>query len=230
MRALRLAEQLGRRIAAEALGSFFLFATVVGSGIMAEALSGGNVAIALLGNTLATGAILFVLIAMLGPVSGAHFNPAVTLVMAARRSLIWRDVAPYVAAQLVGGILGVWVAHLMFDLPLLQLSAKARTGVGQWTGEMVATFGLILTILGTLRHRPGLVPASVGLYISAAYWFTSSTSFANPAITVARSLSNSFAGIAPADVPMFIAAQLVGAALAAAVGRILFDEAVDRPA
>lgn len=216
-------DPLARRLAAEAVGSFFLFSTVIGSGIMAEALSGGNMAIALLGNTLATGAILFVLIAMLGPISGAHFNPAVSLVMAFRRDLKWRAVAPYVAAQLVGGILGVLVAHLMFDLPVLQLSAKARTGIGQWTGEMVATFGLVLTILGTLRHRPGLVPASVGLYISAAYWFTSSTSFANPAITIARSLSDTFAGIAPTDVPMFIAAQLAGAALAAWAGHLLFD-------
>jgi glycerol uptake facilitator-like aquaporin len=185
-------------------------------------LSGGNVAIALLGNTLATGAILFVMIAMLGPVSGAHFNPAVTLVMAARRDLKWRDVLPYVAAQLAGGIIGVLVAHLMFDLPILQLSAKARTGIGQWTGELVATFGLILTILGTLRYRPGAVPASVALYISAAYWFTSSTSFANPAITIARSLSDSFAGIAPADVPLFILFQLLGAGLAALVASLLF--------
>ena len=215
---------LPRRLAAEALGSFFLFATVIGSGIMAEALSGGNVAIALLGNTLATGAILFVLIAMLGPVSGAHFNPAVTVVFAARRDLMWRDVLAYILAQLAGGILGVLVAHLMFDQPLLQLSAKARTGIGQWTGELVATFGLILTILGTLRHRPSAVPASVALYISAAYWFTSSTSFANPAITVARSLSDSFAGIAPADVPMFILAQLAGAALAALTARLLFED------
>ena len=223
-------EPLARRLAAEALGSFFLFGTVIGSGIMAEALSGGNVAIALLGNTLATGAILFVLIAVLAPISGAHFNPAVTLVMAARRDLKWRDVLPYFLAQLAGGIIGVLVAHLMFDLPILQLSAKARTGLGQWTGELVATFGLILTILGTLRHRPSAVPATVALYISAAYWFTSSTSFANPAITIARSLSDSFAGIAPADVPMFIAAQLVGAALAALVGRLLFDQTVDHPA
>ena len=224
------ANSLRRRLAAEALGSFFLFGTVIGSGIMAEALSGGNVAIALLGNTLATGAILFVLIAMLGPVSGAHFNPAVTLVMASRWELNWRDVVPYFMAQLIGGILGVLVAHLMFDLPILQLSAKARTGVGQWTGELVATFGLILTILGTLRHRPCFVPATVALYISAAYWFTSSTSFANPAITFARSLSDSFAGIAPGDVPMFIASQLIGAAMAALVGHFLFDDNVDQQA
>ncbi|MEO6114357.1 MAG: MIP/aquaporin family protein [Sphingomicrobium sp.] len=213
-----------RRLAAEALGSFFLFATVIGSGIMAEALAGGNVALALLANTAATGAILFVLIAMLGPVSGAHFNPAVTLVMAARRDLAWRDVAPYIAAQLAGGILGVFAAHLMFDQPLIQASVHARTGIGQWTGELIATFGLILTILGTLRHRPGAVPASVALYISAAYWFTSSTSFANPAITIARSISDSFAGIAPADVPGFILAQLAGAALAAIAARWLFDD------
>ena len=213
---------LSQRTAAEALGSFFLFAAVIGSGIMAEALSGGNVAIALIGNTLATGAILFVLIAMLGPVSGAHFNPAVTLVMAARRELPGRDVLPYLAAQLVGGVLGAFAAHLMFDLPVLQLSAKARTGVGQWTGELIATFGLILTILGTSRFRPNAVPASVALYITAAYWFTSSTSFANPAITIVRSLSDSFAGIAPADVPAFVAAQLTGAALAALAASRLF--------
>jgi glycerol uptake facilitator-like aquaporin len=211
-----------RRLAAEALGSFFLFATVIGSGIMAETLSGGNVALALLGNTLATGAILFVLIAMIGPISGAHFNPAVTLVMAARRELPWHDVAPYLAAQLIGGLLGAFVAHLMFDLPILQVSAKARTGLGQWTGELVATLGLILTILGTARHRPNAVAASVALYITAAYWFTSSTSFANPAITIVRSFSDSFAGIAPGDVPAFIAAQLAGAGLAALVASTLF--------
>jgi glycerol uptake facilitator-like aquaporin len=219
-----LAESLGRRLAAEAVGSFFLFGTVIGSGIMAEALSGGNVAIALLGNTLATGAILFVLIGMFGPLSGAHFNPAVTLVMAGRREMPWSNVAPYLAAQLLGGLLGAFAAHLMFDLPILQTSLKARSGIGQWTGELVATFGLILTILGTIRHRPKAVPASVALYITAAYWFTSSTSFANPAITVVRSLSDSFAGIAPADVPMFVVAQLAGAALAALAARPLFDK------
>jgi glycerol uptake facilitator-like aquaporin len=214
---------LRQRLAAEAVGSFFLFGTVIGSGIMAETLSGGNVAIALLGNTLATGAILFVLITMLAPVSGAHFNPAVTLVMAARRELSWRDVAPYLAAQLLGGLLGAIAAHLMFDQPILQLSLKARTGVGQWTGELVATFGLILTIVGTAKYRPNAVAASVALYITAAYWFTSSTSFANPAITIIRSLSNSFAGIAPADVPMFIIAQLAGALAGAIAGKALFD-------
>jgi glycerol uptake facilitator-like aquaporin len=213
---------LARRLAAEGVGTFFLFATVIGSGIMAETLSRGNDAVALLANTMATGAILFVLITMLGPISGAHMNPAVSLVAASRRELARSDAAAYVAAQLLSGILGAWTAHLMFDLPALQLSVKARTGLGQWTGEAVATFGLILTILGTVRHRPAWVPASVALYIVAAYWFTSSTSFANPAITVARSLSDSFAGIAPADVPAFIAAQLLGAALAALLARYLF--------
>jgi glycerol uptake facilitator-like aquaporin len=215
---------LGRRLAAEALGSFFLFAAVIGSGIMAETLAGGNVAIALLANTLATGAILFVTITMLGPISGGHFNPAVTIVMAARRDLPARDILPYIAAQLAGGLLGAWAAHLMFDLPILQVSLKARTGLGQWAGEFIATFGLILTILGTLKHRPAAIPASVALYITAAYWFTSSTSFANPAITIARSMSDSFAGIAPADVPMFILVQLLGAATAAVVAKYLFDD------
>jgi glycerol uptake facilitator-like aquaporin len=219
-----------RALAAEAIGSFFLFATVVGSGIMADTLSGGNVGVALLANAIATGAMLFVLIAMLGPVSGAHFNPAVTLVMALGRSIAPRTAVLYVAAQLAGGILGVWAAHLMFDLPLLQFSAKARTGGGQWAGEFVATFGLILAILGTVRHRPDWVAPSVALYITAAYWFTSSTSFANPAIAVARSLSDSFAGIAPADVPAFVAAQLGGAVAAWLCGRWLFTERDDEAA
>jgi glycerol uptake facilitator-like aquaporin len=212
-----------RRLAAEGVGSFFLFVTVIGSGIMAEHLSRGNDAVALLGNTIATGAILFVLITMLGPISGAHMNPAVTLVAAFRRDLARRDAAAYMVVQLAFGILGAWAAHLMFDLPTLQLSVKARTGLGQWAGEAIATFGLILTIIGTVRHRPSWVPASVALYIVAAYWFTSSTSFANPAITIARSLSNSFAGIAPHDVPLFIVAQLVGAACGAALSCVLFD-------
>jgi glycerol uptake facilitator-like aquaporin len=215
---------LSRRLAAEGVGSFFLFATVIGSGIMAENLSRGNDAVALLGNTIATGAILFVLITMLGPVSGAHMNPAVSLVAASRRELRWRDAGAYAVTQIAFGILGAWAVHLMFDLPTLQLSVKARTGLGQWTGEAIATFGLILTILGTVRHRPSAVPASVALYITAAYWFTSSTSFANPAITIARSLSNSFAGIAPHDVPGFVAAQLVGAAIGAVVGHLLFEK------
>ena len=212
-----------RRVAAEGLGAFFLFACVIGSGIMAQNLSGGNDAIALLGNTLATGAILFVLITMLGPISGAHMNPAVSLVAAARRELSWGDAAAYILAQFGFGILGAWAAHLMFGLPTLQLSVKARTGLGQWTGEFIATFGLILTIIGTVRFRERWVPATVALYITAAYWFTSSTSFANPAITVARSLTNTFAGIAPHDVPLFIVAQLLGAGCAALVARWLFD-------
>lgn len=213
---------LERRIVAEAVGSFFLFACVIGSGIMAEHLSGGNDAVALLGNTIATGAMLFVLITMLGPISGAHMNPAVSLVAASRGELRWIEAGLYIIAQLVFGILGAWAAHLMFDLPTLQLSVKARTGLGQAVGELIATFGLILTILGTVRHRPEWVPPSVALYITAAYWFTSSTSFANPAITVARSLSDTFAGIAPADVPLFVEAQLVGAAMAAILARWLF--------
>lgn len=213
---------LGRRIAAEGLGAFFLFACVIGSGIMGQSLSDGNVAIALLGNTLATGAILFVLITMLGPISGAHMNPAVSLVAAARGELLWGDAGAYIVAQLAFGILGAVAAHLMFDLPLLQLSEKSRTGIGQWTGEAIAAFGLVLTILGTVRFRREWVAPSVALYITAAYWFTSSTSFANPAITVARSLSNTFAGIAPADVLPFIAAQLLGASLAAITAKFLF--------
>ena len=222
--ALTYQPPLARRIVAEGLGSFFLFACVIGSGIMAERLSGGNDAVALLGNTLATGAILFVLITMLGPISGAHMNPAVSLVAASRRELSWPYAAAYLFAQLCFGILGAWAAHLMFELPALQLSVKARTGLGQWIGEAIATFGLILTILGTVRFRPQSVPASVGLYITAAYWFTSSTSFANPAITIARSLSDTFAGIAPRDVPLFIVAQLIGAAVAALLARWLFEE------
>jgi len=219
---------LSRRVAAEGLGAFFLFACVIGSGIMAENLSSGNDAVALLGNTLATGAILFVLITMLGPISGAHMNPAVSLVAASRRELGWSDAAAYVASQFAFGILGAWAAHLMFDLPTLQLSVKARTGLGQWTGEFIATFGLILTILGTVRFRREWVPASVALYITAAYWFTSSTSFANPAITIARSLTNSFAGIAPHDAPLFIVAQLLGAVSAGGVASLLFGGRSER--
>lgn len=214
---------LQRRLGSEALGSFFLFATVIGSGIMAANLSGGNDAVALLGNTLATGAMLFVLITMLGPISGAHMNPAVSLVAATRGDLRWKDSAGYIVTQLAFGILGAWAAHLMFDLPTLQLSVKVRNGLGQWASEAIATCGLIVTILGTVRHRPPWVPASVALYITAAYWFTASTSFANPAITVARSLTDTFAGIAPDDVPMFVLAQLVGACLGAVTSKALFD-------
>ena len=213
-----------RALLAEALGSLLLFTAVIGSGIMAERLAGGNVAIALLGNTLATGAILFVLITMFGPVSGAHLNPAVTLVMRLRGHLSTRLAIAYAAAQVAGGIVGVWLAHLMFDQPIVELSSKIRGGPGQLTGEAVATFGLILTILGTTRMRPAAVPASVALYITAAYWFTSSTSFANPAITLARSMSDSFTGIAPASVLAFVAAQIVGAIAAHLVAHALFDE------
>lgn len=212
---------MSREVFAEALGSFFLFAAVVGSGIMAETLAGGNVAVALLGNTLATAAILFVLITMLGPISGAHFNPAVTLAFALRGETGAVRALAFVAAQLCGGIIGVWAAHLMFDLPVLQWGTTARTGSGQWTGEAIATFGLVLTILATLETRREWVPVSVALYIAAGYWFTSSTSFANPAITVARSLSDTFAGIAPGDVPGFVAAQIAGALAALAAARLL---------
>ena len=214
----------GQAILAEALGSLLLFATVIGSGIMAERLADGNVAIALLGNTLATGAILFVLITMLGPISGAHLNPAVTLVMHLRGFTRTGMAAIYVAAQLAGGILGVWIAHIMFAVPVFQLSGELRSGPGQLMGEGLATFGLLLTILGTAKARPSATPASVALYITAAYWFTSSTSFANPAITIARSLSDSFAGIAPACVPAFIAAQLAGALAAHLLGKIIFAD------
>ena len=203
-----------QKLIAEFVGTAFLLATVVGSGIMAEQLSGGNVAIALLGNTIPTGAILFVLITFFGPVSGAHFNPAVTLVFALRREISKADSVLFVIFQILGGIIGVWAAHLMFDLDLLQFSQKARTGNSQWFAEVVATFGLIVTILGTLRARAEAVPLAVGLYITAAYWFTASTSFANPAVTLARSLSDTFAGIMPADMPGFIVAQLLGAVIA----------------
>ena len=214
-----------QKLFAEAIGSFFLFATLVGSGIMAEQLADGNVAVALLGNTVATGAMLFVLITMLGPVSGAHFNPAVSLVFRLRGELKSVALFAFIAAQLAGGILGVWAAHAMFDQPILQFSQHVRTGPGQWLGEALATFGLVFTILATIKAKPEAVPISVALYITAAYWFTSSTSFANPAITIARSLSDSFAGIAPAGVPAFIAAQLVGAVAAWAVMRFMLEKA-----
>lgn len=198
----------------EALGSFFLFAAVVGSGIMGERLAGGNIAIALLANTLATAAILYVLIAMLGPLSGAHFNPAVSLVMRLKGQENWALTALRVAVQLGAGIAGVWAAHAMFGEAILQLATKVRSGPAQLLSEGIATFGLIATILLTERYRPASIAASVALYIAAAYWFTASTSFANPAITVARSLTNSFAGIAPTNAPAFIAAQLMGALVA----------------
>ncbi|MEM9086462.1 MAG: MIP/aquaporin family protein [Pseudomonadota bacterium] len=208
---------VSRQLAAEAIGSFFLFVAVIGSGIMAENLAGPNVALALLANTVATGAILFVLIAVLGPISGAHFNPAVTLAFLVRRDISLGKASGFIAAQIGGGALGAFAAHLMFDLPIFQFSTKARAGLGQWAGEFVATFGLVLTILVLLRYRASAIPAAVALYITSAYWFTSSTSFANPAITIVRSLSDTFAGIAPADVPLFIVAQLGGALAATAV-------------
>lgn len=223
-----MTEPLARRLLAEGLGSAILFATVIGSGIMAERLAGGNVAVALLANSVATGAMLFVLITILGPISGAHFNPAVSLVMALRGAVGWRDAASYALAQLVCGITGAWLAHLMFDVPILQVSTHLRTGLGQWAGETVATFGLILTILGTVRQRPTQVPAAVALYITAAYWFTSSTSFANPAITVARSLTDSFSGVAPRDAPMFIVFQIAGALLGTLAANVLFPIGAQR--
>jgi len=206
----------GRRVFCEALGTAFLLAAVVGSGIMAQRLSGGNAALALLGNTLPTGAILAVLILVFGPLSGAHFNPAVSLAFAVRRALPWLDTAGYVTAQIGGGLIGVWVAHFMFDLPLWQVSATSRTGADQWLAEFVATFGLLLTIFGCAARTPAAIPYAVGLYITSAYWFTASTSFANPAVTVARSLSDTFAGIHPGSAPAFIVAQLIG--MLAAVG------------
>jgi glycerol uptake facilitator-like aquaporin len=204
---------LPRRLAAEALGTALLVATVVGSGIMAESLT-KDVALALLGNTLPTGAILVVLITIFGPISGAHFNPAVTLVFALKRDLTPRETLSYVAAQIAGGIAGTIIAHAMFALPLLDASLKARTGGAQWFAEAVAAFGLIATILGGIRFERAAVPWLVGLYITAAYWFTSSTSFANPAVAIARSLTNTFSGIRPADLPGFIAAELCGAVAA----------------
>jgi len=216
---------LSRRLAAEALGSGLLLAVVVGSGIMGQRLAGGNVALALLGNTLATGAALVVLVTVFGPVSGAHFNPAVTLVAALRRDLPWRAALAYSPAQLAGAILGVWCAHAMFGEAIWQVSTKPRLGVAQAFAEFIATFGLLATILGTVRFRPDFTAVAVGLYITAAYWFTASTSFANPAVTIARSLSDTFAGIAPSGVPAFILAQTAGALVAAAVfGWLLKDE------
>lgn len=200
-----------QKLGAEALGTALLVATVVGSGIMAETLAAGNIGIALLANTIATGAILFVLITMFGPVSGAHFNPVVSLVFALRRELGLGALFAFTAAQIAGGIAGTLLAHAMFDQPLLQFSAHIRTGPSQWLSEAVATFALMLTILGTLRAKPDAVPASVAMVIVAGYWFTASTSFANPAVTIARTLSDTFAGIAPANAPLFIAAQIIGA-------------------
>jgi glycerol uptake facilitator-like aquaporin len=211
-----------QRLVAEALGTAILVATVVGSGIMADKLAGGNQAIALLGNTIPTGAILVVLITILGPISGAHFNPAVTLVFAVRGATPWGGVIPYILVQCVGGIAGTAVAHLMFDLAPLAIGTTARSGASQWLAEAVATFTLVTAILGGIKHAPQAVPLLVGLTITATYWFTSSTSFANPAVTLARGFTTTFAGIAINHVPGFVVAQMVGAAVAALLAPLLF--------
>jgi glycerol uptake facilitator-like aquaporin len=215
---------LTRRLVAEALGTALLVATVVGSGIMADRLT-TDTAMALMANAIPTGAMLFVLISLFAPVSGAHFNPAVTAVFALRRELAWPTAAGYVLAQLAGGIIGTVAAHLMFELPALQLATHVRTGASQWLSEAVAAFGLVMVILGGLRARPQAIPALVGLYVSGAYWFTASTSFANPAVTLARALTDTFAGIRPVDAPGFIIAQLVGALLALGLAGWLFGAA-----
>lgn len=208
---------LASKLLSEGLGSALLLATVIGSGIMGAKLAGGNVALALLGNTISTGAMLVVLILIFGPISGAHFNPAVTVAFALRRELDWSRVTPYVAAQIGGAVAGVWLAHAMFDLSILQVSTTVRTGWGQWIAEATATFGLLVTIFGCISGAAQAVPFAVGLYITAAYWFTASTSFANPAVSIARAMSDTFAGIAPASVPAFIMAQMAGMLIALAV-------------
>lgn len=208
-----------RKLAAEGLGTAFLLATVVGSGVMAAKLAGGNIAIALLGNTIPTGAILVVLISTLGPISGAHFNPLVSLASLINRSMKPGEVAAYISAQIIGAVLGVFIAHAMFDLPLLQASTTPRSGGAQWLAEVVASFGLLTVIFLSVRNAAQQVAMNVGLYITAAYWFTASTSFANPAVTLARSFSDTFAGIRPEDVLGFVLAQLIGAALAVTVDR-----------
>ena len=210
------------KLIAEAVGTLLLLATVIGSGIMGETLSPDNVAVALLGNTIPTGAILFVLITMLGPVSGAHFNPAVTLVFWLRKEIPAGEAVAYIAVQIVGGIAGVLLANAMFDLDVFQVSEKIRSSQGQWISEIVATFGLVFAILATLRSRPDAVAAVVGLYITAAYWFTASTSFANPAVTISRQFSNTFAGIEPGSVVMFLLCQIIGALLGYGVTRLIF--------
>ena len=215
-------QTLARRAVAEAIGTAFLLAAIVGSGIMAERLSGGNIALALLCNAIATGAALTVLIFVFEPLSGAHFNPAVSIAFVVRGEMDTRSMATYVVAQFVGAILGVWLAHLMFELPVFQISTTVRSGPGQWVAEIVATLGLLLTILGCMAKNPSAIPVAVGLYIASAYWFTASTSFANPAVTVARSLSDTFAGIAPAGVPFFVVAQLLGTIAAVALARWLW--------
>ena len=217
---------LSRRLAAEALGTAMLVATVVGSGIMADRLT-NDVALALLGNTIPTGAILVVLITILGPISGAHFNPAVTMVFALRREIEANAALLYTVAQIAGGVAGSFIAHAMFELPIIEVSATVRTGTGQWIAEAVAAFGLVFTILAGLRFRPDAIPGLVGLYITAAYWFTASTSFANPAVTIARAFSDTFAGIRLGDVPAFIAAQLLGAVCGLLVARWLYAPRLD---
>jgi glycerol uptake facilitator-like aquaporin len=213
---------LARRAASEFLGTAFLLAAVVGSGVMAQRLAGGNVALALLCNTLATGAILTVIIVVFGPISNAHFNPAVSIAFALRGEMPWRTAAIYIAVQIAGAVAGVWLAHLMFELPVWQFSTNVRSGAGQWLAEAIATFGLLLTIFG-LARTPAAIPYAVGLYITSAYWFTASTSFANPAVTIARSLSDTFAGIAPSGAPIFIAAQLAGMLIAVLLARWLWQ-------
>jgi len=222
------ATTLGRRLAGEFLGTVLLLAVVIGSGIMGERLAAGNTAIALLGNTLATGAALVVLITIFGPLSGAQFNPAVTLAFAWRREIGWALAGGYILTQMTGAVAGVWIAHLMFAEPILQISTKLRGGPAQGFSEFIATFGLLGTILGCLRFRRDFVPTAVGLYITSAYWFTASTSFANPAVTIARALSDSFAGIAPASVPLFIAGQFAAVAVAVPLFGWLFRQ--DHPA
>ena len=221
---------LSRRIAAEFIGTWLLVATVVGSGIMAESLADGNLAVALLGNTLATGAILVVLIVVLGPISGAHLNPAVSLIFVLGRELAVVDAALYVCAQVAGGLAGALTAHAMFDLPLLQVSEHARSGTGQWISEAIASFGLIATILGTRRFRAEMIPVAVALYVVAGYWFTASTCFANPAVALARSITNTFSGIRPLDVPWFVLAEIAGALIAAGVFRWLLVGRKDQTA
>jgi len=213
-----------QKLLAESLGTAFLLIGVVGSGIMGAALADGNIAIALLANAIATGCILYVIITTLGPISGAHFNPAVTLAFLLRGDISVADAIPYVIVQIIGGVLGVWAAHIMFDLSILQASTTDRTGVAQWFSEILATFGLLFVIFGGLKSRPDAVPTLVALYITGAYWFTSSTSFANPAVTIARGFSDTFAGINPAHIPMFIVMQIVGVGLAALILPRLFPK------
>jgi len=219
---------LARKLMAETLGTAFLLAVIIGSGIMGESLAGGNVALALLGNTLSTGAALVVLITIFGPLSGAHFNPVVTLAMLMRGEMRPLTALAYISVQIIGAVLGVWIAHAMFDMPLLQVSAKHRDGLALVFSEFVATFGLLATILGTSLNRPAFTPVAVGLYITSAYWFTASTSFANPAVTIARALSDSFAGIAPTSAPLFIAAQMVATVIGVRVLGWLFHPPVEQ--